>query len=94
MFTGHTLVLQNTFGRDVRVMRAVMPDELVGAFDTLCGRAESISCPIIFVDGYGYTNRRDFMDSLVARNAASLNAGGALLFEYPGARAAAAPFVC
>ena len=78
--TLYTLTLENTFGREVAVIRNVPHTDVRKAFDKLCDEAASIACPIIFFDGKGYTSRSDFLAMVSAVNECSTRSGGAQVF--------------
>lgn len=80
MATPNTLVLEDTMGRVREVHEGVSDDDLVTTFDAMCDRAAGIACPIIFVNGRGYTNRKEFIEAIQIVNEFSVNAGGCAIY--------------
>lgn len=76
----YTLTLENTQGRVVAEIARVPHTDVRKAFDKLCDEAAHIACPVIFLDGKGYTSRTDFLAMVSAVNACSTQAGGAQVF--------------
>ena len=76
----NTLVLEDTMGRVREVHEGVSDDDLVTTFDAMCDRAAGIACPIIFVNGRGYTSRREFVEAIQTINECSASMGGCAIY--------------
>lgn len=76
----NTLVLEDTRGQAREVHEGVSDASLVATFDAMCERAKGIACPIIFVNGKGYTSRREFMEMVRTVNECSISMGGCAIY--------------
>ena len=85
----NTVMLENTFGRVVALVEGVTNDDLLSVFDRLCELARDTACPIIFVNGHGYTSRTEFLEFMRTINTTSVEMGGCNV--YPQACVAAEP---
>jgi hypothetical protein len=69
------MTLENTWGKLV-AHRICAPNEVIATWDELQKLAETIAIPIIFFNGKGFSNRREFLEYLEVENQFSRNAGG------------------
>ena len=76
----HSVRLESTHGATIAHARAVPSAELVQCFKKFAQAAESIACPVIFVDGIGYTQTRDFLTMVHAVNEFSTRHNGTQIF--------------
>jgi hypothetical protein len=70
-------------GANGRMVDCIICDNLsvIATWKQLAERAENYALPIIFFNGKGYTDTKQFMQWIEEQNQFSRNAGGANIYE-------------
>lgn len=76
----HSVRLESTHGATIAHAKAVPSSELVQCYEKFAQAACAYGCPIIFIDGKGYTSRSQFFDMVHTVNEFSTRHYGTQIF--------------
>jgi hypothetical protein len=74
------MYLENAMGR-LMAHRIVHPSNVIATWMELEKLAEATAIPIIFFNGKGFSNRREFLEYIEVENQFSINAGGIAIWS-------------